>query len=127
MSRGVGLPILPELPALPETTGSVVECRRQRAPVTRRQGDPDTVVDVVDVSRFWRTSNAMLTYAVAAGLGFLAPDLTFFIAMLVSIVLYYALIQMRTRNTYSQPEGDEAGPQVTADQLSARATQPSCE
>jgi len=66
---------------------------------------------------YWKNVNpaAMLTYAVSAGLGLLFPNLAFFVAMLISIGLYYGLMRMWVLDSYPQSEVEEYTTQSTAD------------
>ena len=55
---------------------------------------------------YWRNFNpaAMITYVFSAALGLLFPDLAFFVAMFVSVGIYYALMKFWVLNSYPQSE-----------------------
>ncbi|WP_096390372.1 cytosine permease [Halopenitus persicus] len=74
--------------------------------IRKRELNLDELYDANGQYTYWRNFNpaAMITYVISAGLGLLFPDLAFFVAMLVSIGLYYGLMKLWVLDIYPQSE-----------------------
>lgn len=74
--------------------------------IRKRDLNIDELYDANGQYTYWRNFNpaAMITYAISAALGLLFPDLAFFVAMLVSIGIYYVLMKFWVLDSYPQSE-----------------------
>lgn len=74
--------------------------------IRKRQLNINDLYDATGQYTYWKNFNpaAITTYIVSAALGILFPDLAFFVAMLVSIGIYYVLMKFWVLDTYPQSE-----------------------
>lgn len=74
--------------------------------IRKRELNLEDLYDANGQYTYWRNFNpaAIVTYTVSAALGLLFPDLAFFVALLVSMGIYYALMKFWILDAYPQSE-----------------------
>ncbi len=74
--------------------------------IRKRELNLEDLYDANGQYTYWRNFNpaAMVTYVVSTALGLLFPDLAFFVALLVSVGIYWALMKFWVLDNYPQSE-----------------------